>query len=86
MTAKESKFPTFTWKIPSITAESKLLLCHGYIRQNTKKYIPSAIIKLFAMFYAKNRHTLDDTKSVKEGQLFLGPEISINGLKFYSTN
>ena len=83
MDNEETDLPSFKWQIPSLTPDAKLLLCQGFVKNNTNKYIIPDIIKLFAMFYTNNLYTMKEIKSSKIAQRFHGPVFSINEFKFY---
>eukprot|EP01083_Nonionella_stella_P110699 324126_1 len=77
------RMSTYTWKIPHTNAHRKDLLTHGYIRQNTSKYIYEPIIHLFAAFYGPESFTLPDIQHATNLQLFVSPIFTYNGFKWY---
>eukprot|EP01084_Bolivina_argentea_P063364 115719_1 len=74
---------SYTWKIPSLSIQSKEIICAGYIRQNYDKYITPPIIRLFAEYYTNDPFTIYNIKNSDERENFVSPIFSIKSFDWY---
>eukprot|EP01084_Bolivina_argentea_P133076 234838_1 len=79
----EENIKTFTWSIPSISTERKILICNGYVRNNYSGYITHPIIELFAIFYSNDIFSLNEIKTAVPEQSFVSEVLVVNTIKFY---
>ena len=72
-----------SWTLPSISRRSKYLLCHGFVRSNSHRYVMDDIIHLFADYYCPDSFTIDDIKHAKCKSKFITPIFILKSLKIY---
>eukprot|EP01083_Nonionella_stella_P019835 55031_1 len=74
---------TFTWRIPSISDDTKQLLCHGFARTCSDVYMIDPIIELYSMYYSEDLFTLNDIQNSIADQCFVSKPFVIRDVKFY---
>ena len=82
---QSNKSKSFTWSVPSLSLSNKLLLCHGYTRNNHPTCLISDIIDLFALFYSPDLFTIDHIRTPHEKyqREYFSQIFNHGALKFY---
>eukprot|EP01083_Nonionella_stella_P065828 172817_1 len=77
---RETKTGSHSWKIPHLSNRQVALLCVGYIRTHTQKYIPHDIINLCRFFY--DLQLLPAMKNAANEEYFTGDAFSVGPFKW----
>eukprot|EP01083_Nonionella_stella_P088419 246421_1 len=73
----------FIWKLPSMTLDTKMVICNKYIEANCSEHLPPEIIKLLAIFYTTDLYTVRCIKNASHLLRFKSPLFYIQGFLWY---